>query len=167
MQPGDQIVSINNTTIRENDDLFLHIGMALAGNQATIKVARNSPRGPMTFTKIVKLAKFYVPGSVIASNRPAPRFGLRVDHTSILVQRNPFPAFARAPAEGVLIREVVSNSPADKALLQPDKIITQVNGRYVRSPKEYYQEMAKAGKKVELTFLRSDGTPQKLSLEEK
>ena len=58
-------------------------------------------------------------------------------------------------------------SSADKARLQPDKLITHVNGRAVLTPAEYYQEVAQAGKKVELTYLMSDGRPEKLTLEEK
>jgi S1-C subfamily serine protease len=138
--------------------------MALAGSNAVVEVARNfggTKRCP------VRLAKFYVPGPVIASKRPPARFGLRVDHTSILTQRNPFPNLNRATPEGVVVREVVYDSPADKARLQPDKVITHVDGRAVASPADYYREVAQAGKKVELTFLTSDGRSDTLTLEEK
>ncbi|MFO0843863.1 MAG: trypsin-like peptidase domain-containing protein [Gemmataceae bacterium] len=161
---GDRIVAINGQPVRENDDLFLHIGMALAGSNAVVEVARNfggTKRCP------VRLAKFYVPGPVIASKRPPARFGLRVDHTSILVQRNPFPNMNRSTPAGVVVREVVYDSPADKARLQPDKVITHVDGRAVASPADYYREVAQAGKKVELTFLTSDGRSDTLTLEER
>jgi serine protease Do len=163
LQPGDQIVAINNNKVKNNDDLFLFLGSLLAGSTARVEVVR----GGISRTYSVKLAKFWVPGPVLAAKRPAAKFGLRVDYTSIISQRSPFAGWGRAPPEGVVIREVVSDSPAYKARLQPDKIITAVNNRPVTSPAEYYQEMARAGNKVELTFLNSEGRPMRLTLQEK
>lgn len=163
LQRGDRVVRIDGKAVRHNDDLFLSIGMALAGNTVRVVVDR---RGRQVTTDVT-LAKFYVPGKVIAARRPPAKFGLRVDWTSVLLVRNPFPFTMRAPASGVVIREVVEGSPADKARLQPDKIITEVNGQAVGTPAEYYREVAKAGKKVELTYLTSRGSPDTLTLEEK
>lgn len=162
--PGDQIVAVNDHPVRSNDDLFLYVGMALAGNTARVEVLR----GPgLRQTIPVKLAKYHVEGPVVASRRPAARFGLRVDYTSLLSQRNPFPTWSRVPAEGVIIREVVPGSPADEARLQPDKVITAVNGRAVNAPAEYYREVARSAPRLELTFLTSEGRPEHLTLEEK
>ncbi|MFO0877115.1 MAG: trypsin-like peptidase domain-containing protein [Gemmataceae bacterium] len=162
---GDLIVGINGNAIRDSDDLFLHVGMALAGQTARVEVARGLGGATRTFP--VKLAKFYVAGPIIAAKRPPSRFGLRVDYASILSQRNPFFAMSRTPSEGVIIREVVPGSSADKARLQPDKVITQVNDRPIATPEDYYREIARAGKSVELTFLNSEGRSEKLTLEDK
>src|SRR5262249_16965937 len=51
---GDRIVKVNGHPITENGDLFLFIGMALAGGTARVEVERNGR--PLTFTVI--LAKF-------------------------------------------------------------------------------------------------------------
>jgi S1-C subfamily serine protease len=166
LMPGDWIVRINDNPVRDTNDLFLYLGMTLAGNEATIQVSR----GPGGFTRTVKvrLAKFYWPGTVIAAHRPPARFGLRVDYTSVLAQRNPFlHRWGRGPADGVAIREVVPGSPADRARLQPDKIITHVNGEAVLSPAEFYREMARAGNRVELTYLNSRNSPERITLEQK
>ena len=165
LQPGDRIVSINEHPVRNTNDLFLHLGLTLAGNTAEIEVAR--PGGINRRVKVT-LTKFYWPGPVIASRRPPARFGLRVDYTSVLAQRNPFQQrWGQGPAEGVAIREVVPGSPADRARLQPDKIVTHVNGKRVTRPAQFYQEMARTGNKVELTFLTSQGRPERIALEQK
>jgi serine protease Do len=164
LQAGDQIVSINGNAVNSNSDLFLFLGMLLVGNKARVEVARG---GRPSFYE-VELAKFYVPGPVLASKRPPAKFGLRVDYTSILSQRNPFlPRWGRAPAEGVVVREVIPDSPADKKRLQPDKIITAVNGQSVTTPAEYYREMARTGDKAELTYLDSSGRAVRLILQGK
>jgi serine protease Do len=167
LMAGDVIVRINGKAVSNTNDLFLYLGMTLAGREAEIEV-RGNRFGGFTRTVRVRLAKFYWPGPVIASKQPPARFGLRVDYTSVLAQRNPFPLrWGRAPAEGVAIREVVLNSPADRARLQPDKIITHVNGTQVTTPGEYYQVIARAGNKVELTILTSRQREDRITLEEK
>jgi S1-C subfamily serine protease len=126
-------------------------------------------RGVSEDTRRLKLAKFYVPGPVLAAKRPPAKFGLRVDYTSIICQRNPFPLWHRAPPAGVVIREVGPDSPADKARLQPDKIITEVNGRAVTTPTEYYKAISlpSVKDKVELTYLNSEGGRSIITLREK
>lgn len=167
LQSGDRITRINNREVRENDDLFLLIGIALAGNQANIEIRRDRGFGPAVLTKTVRLAKYLVPGPIIAANRPPARFGLRVDHTSILGQREFIRRDRGEPPEGVMIREVVKESPAHRANFDEGKIITHVNGVPVTHPAEYYREVAKAGKSVELTYLTSSRRPEKVVLEEK
>jgi serine protease Do len=164
LQAGDHVVSINGVRVQDTNDLFLYIGIALAGNTIRIEVSR----GPGGFVRsyTVKLAKFYVGGPVIAARRPAARFGLRVDYTSILTQRNPFPRWSRTITDGVVIREVIPGSPADQARLQPDKVITHVDGKAVHNPAEYYERVARAAGSVELTFLNSEGQAERLTLKE-
>jgi serine protease Do len=163
LRRGDVVVSINGNAVRGRDDLFLYLGLTLAGNVARIEYSRDGRRQ----TKEVVLAKYYVPGPVIASKRPPAKFGLRVDYVSLLAQRNLFWNFSKIPGEGVLVREVVPGSGADKARLQPDKVITHVNGQRVRTPAEYYAAVAKTGDKLELTTLDSRGREVELTLEGK
>jgi S1-C subfamily serine protease len=158
---GDRIVAVNGKVVRDNNDLFLLVGMALAGHVIDVTVVRDGER----HTFKVRLAKYYVPGPIIASRRPPARGGLRVDYTSILVQRNPFALWGGAGvADGVAIREVLPNSPADKADLQPDKVITRVDGQAVHTPAEFYAALARAKGRVELTVLTSEGRPEVVPL---
>jgi serine protease Do len=163
LRTGDRIVKINGNAVESRDDLFLYLGLGLAGSVTKLEVKR----GRETRSVTVTLAKYYVPGPVIASKRPPAKFGLRVDYVSISPQRNPFWNWSRVPTEGVIVREVIPGSAADKARLQPDKVITHVNGKEVTSPADYYAKVAKAGDKVELTTLDSQGRAVELTLQEK
>lgn len=150
---GDYILSINGTPIRNNDDLFLAVGMHLAGNTVRVEVAER-PDGPRRLC-LVTLAKFPSLDPVIASKRPPARGGLRVDWTSIVL-----PRVVRMPRrgipEGVLIREVLPASPASQAGLQPDMIIKSINGKKVANPAEFYHAMEKANGPVELIYSTVD-----------
>jgi S1-C subfamily serine protease len=160
---GDLILSIEGRPVHENEDLFLYIGTQLAGGTITLEVERGGSKR----TVKVKLAKYLVPGPCIASKRPPARAGLRVDYTSLIGQRPWVPGGFRGIPEGVLIREVVSNSAADRAKLQVDKVISKVDNRPVRTPDEFYRAMADAGAKVELWLLGPDGREERVTLDNK
>ena len=159
LQRGDLVTAVNGAPIRDNDDLYLQIGIALAGGTARIEAVGAVDGRPKTCTAV--LAKSFTPGKAIASHRPPARGGLRVDYVSILSQRI---GLARLP-QGVAVREVLPDSPADKARLQTDYIITQVNGRPVTTPAEYYDAMAKTAGPVELTVTNLEGREDVVKLD--
>ncbi|HEY7425395.1 MAG TPA: trypsin-like peptidase domain-containing protein, partial [Gemmataceae bacterium] len=119
---GDFILSINGMPVRSNDELFLSVGMHLAGSDIRVEVAA-SPDGPRR-TCSVRLAKFPVLETepIIASHRPEARRGLRVDWTSTLVPRQSL----RSVPRGVIVCQVQPGSPAS-AHIQQDMIIKRVN----------------------------------------
>ena len=143
---GEFIVAIDGRPVRDFYDLVFLVGIGLAGNEVKVELARGSPGGRRREV-MVRLTKSPVTGAVIASNRPPARAGLRVDHASIVARQN-----HEIPV-GVAIREVIPDSPADRARLQSGKVIKRVNGKVVTSPTEFYRAMEGAGRKIELTIL--------------
>jgi serine protease Do len=165
-QPGEYIVSIAGHPVRDNDDLFLYIGTQLAGQKVDIETAP-TPDGMGPRRKhSVTLAKFLVPGPIIASNKPPAPAGLRVDYTSLLAQPTPPFGFRGIP-EGVLIREVVPKSSAERAQLQVDKVIAKVNDVPVQTPSEFYKVMAGAKAPIVLTLIGPDGGQERVTLDSK
>lgn len=158
LPPGGYIVRVNGTRVENTDDLSLAISTALAGSRITVQVA--SPVNAPARTYTVTLGKLWLPSRVIAAQRPPAVGGLRVDYTTTLL-RGGF-GDRRGVARGVAIREVLPGSPAEKANLQVDRIIIQVNGQTVSSPAEFYQRATGAGGALELTF--SDNTRATLPL---
>src|SRR5207244_4622644 len=130
------IMTIDGVRVHENDDLFVYIGTQLAGRTVDLEVKAPHAKDPEKLT--VKLAKFKSPGKCIASKVPPAIGGLRVDYTSLLAQVPADPRLGLNIPAGVLIREVVPGSPAGKARLQMDRVITQVNDRRVTTPTEFY-----------------------------
>jgi S1-C subfamily serine protease len=151
LKANHYIVKVNGTPIKTNDDVFLTIGTALAGS--TIQVEILSPDSQTRSKHEVRLAKYYVPGPFIASQRPPAVGGLRVDYTSTMIQAGD--AGVRVE-EGVVTREVLPGSPAAKANIQVGRVITQVNGRAVFSPAEYYEAVSKGTGPLELKFSGND-----------
>lgn len=164
LHAGDTILSINGARIRDRNDLFVQIGMSLAGSTIHLEVLRDSSGSTTPHTAV--LAKADVPMPFIASRRYGVKEagGLRVDYTSVLAQRTHMPYMP----PGVVIREVQPGSAADRAHLQADRIITHVNGRPVNTPTEFYREFGQSKGSAEL-LLDSQGRrpamPERIKLE--
>ncbi len=95
-------------------------------------------RSAETLERTVQLAKAPVDGEVIVTNRPAPWRGIRVDYTSMIPQTNFGPSLLDAMAGGgVLITEVETGSPGEKAGLKKGQVIKAIGGRNIRSPSEF------------------------------
>ncbi len=163
LQETPYIVKIDGTPIRTYDDISLAIGAALAGRQITLELGA-TPNGP-TRSYTVRLAKYYIPGPIIASNRPPAVGGLRVDYASTLIKTSaasqlPIPA-------GVVVREVVHGSPAERAGITADQVITKVNGHAVTKPKEYYDAVREGTGPLVLTLRNAQGEETTKKLERK
>ena len=134
-----------------------HIGSGLAGGKVRLKVQR----GGRTIDMEATLAKFKNEMPYLASVRPEPVFGLRVDYSSVLAQvlfGGPFfggARFGEIP-KGVVVREVAADSPAAaKFKLLGDNahwVITHVNGTPTLTPPEFYKA-AKGQQSLKLTVI--------------
>ena len=89
------------------------------------------------------LAKFPVEGEVIATNRPKPWRGLRVDYTTRSTNRTFGRHIFDAPVRGVVITEVEEGSPAAAAGLKKGQFISRGrrHRRFTR-PRSFAQAVA-------------------------
>jgi S1-C subfamily serine protease len=124
----DVITSINDSPIREQDDLFLNISAALAGSEVKIDVLRNGV--PRTFkARLVKAQQGeWVP---IVSNRDQPVHGMRVDYASVQ-------GAGAVGVDGVVVTELEPGSPAAKKLLKGMYVVA-VNDQPVPTPDDFYR----------------------------
>jgi S1-C subfamily serine protease len=159
-QRGDRITAVNGNPIRDQDDLFYEVATLLAGSRVRLTFVR---KGQTPAEVDVTLTKSFVPGQIIAANRPAPVRGFRVDYASIVFQRFQLltqvaPRFgwgngrfhrSNQLVDGVCVSEVQEGSPATRAdpPLQANDIIThvQVGGAQhaVHTPDEFYRLVRK------------------------
>ncbi len=112
-----------------------------AGSKVVLKVRRQDQE----IERTVELAKYRVEGEVIATNRPPAWRGLRTDYTSILPSNLAFgdgilSAMARG---GVVITEVEAGSSAERAGLKTGQIIRSIEGKRLRSPREFAQVVSR------------------------
>lgn len=160
---GDRIRGLNGQRIDTQEDLFFYTGTALAGSEVTLEL--DGPATANNQVAKVRLAKYLNASEVIASTQAEAPFGIRADYTSLLAQR-PFGgnAWNRGVPSGVLIREVISGSPADQAKLQAGKIISRVNGQPLGSPADFYKALRAVGNSVRLVIVQTDGGEEQVDL---
>jgi S1-C subfamily serine protease len=145
MRDGDVLIAINGTPVKDSDDIFLAISTMLAGSEARVAVRSAGTTRNLTVT----LDKLNVPGTVYASQRPAPVRGLRVDYTSVVFQRD---RLQHGVPRGVFVSEVVPGSAADTARLQ-DAIITRVNDEEIDGPADFYRRVSRIKGPLRLTII--------------
>jgi serine protease Do len=145
------ILDIDGQPVNDTDDLLRGLSTQLAGSKIRLEVRKPGSAGREKVD--VVLARYLVPGKVIASHRGARPLvrGLRVDFTSLIVQQ---PGFTGSGIpRGVLVSEVVPGTAAAKADLKPGLIIAQVNGRAVTTPAAFYEFALNHKGPLELTLL--------------
>ncbi len=156
LQPRDVIVAIGQYPVRDTQDLFLSLGLFLAGERTTLGI-RRAETGKIQKVNVT-LVKYDVNdnlGKRIASslgNRPYVG-GLRVDYTSLLAQRAR-PLGSVLP--GVLVVEVQKDSKAERLNILTNDIITHVAGVPVSTPAAFYEQLARQAGPTELTIRREN-----------
>ena len=143
----DLIVAVGDMKVTDAESLLVATNSMPAGEPVVLKIQR---RGAL-MEKTVELAKRKVSGPVVATNRPEPWRGIRVDYTSTLANTTYGPSLAEALARtGVVITEIESGSDADQAGLKALQVISRVGGVPVPNPRAFRKAVAGLKGPVEL-----------------
>lgn len=168
LSPSDLITEIDGKPVTRQDDLFVHVAAALAGTRVAVRFKRyRTFGGAVEQTAYATLDKAPHSFPWLASDRPAPVFGLRVDYASVLQLEQGGALFA--PTAGVSVRELAPDSPAAARFKtlgdSPTRwLVTAVDGRPVRNPGEFYAA-ARGKKSVTLSLADTvSGNPAQLTL---
>ncbi|MBI3838294.1 MAG: trypsin-like peptidase domain-containing protein [Planctomycetia bacterium] len=140
LMPNDVITHVDGQPIYDPDQLMLSIGKLPAGAQVRLTLDRGDGRSQPA---VVELAKFWVPGRKIVTNRPPAWRGIRVDYVTASRE---FASWAQQgqvdPQGSVLITDVEQNSPAWKEGLRPDMMISHVGNNRVADPKQFHSAVS-------------------------
>jgi S1-C subfamily serine protease len=138
LQVHDEIIAVSGTPVVDFESLILAVNIYSAGDTIRLKIRR----GEETIERTIVLAKLPVDGEVIATNRPQPWRGLRVDYTNPLNYRAAGPNSLDPSSAGVEVIEVEEGSPAAAAGLKKGQLIRSVAGTKIRTPRGFAQAVA-------------------------
>ena len=146
IQQGDVIVSFDGKEINEYVDLSRYAGLTQPGKKIRLEIIRDMKKKEIT----VKIAAF--PDEEKISKAPVEtELGMSVqDITPELAEH-----FNLSETTGVLITNIVPESPADKANIRRGDIIVEVDKQKVKNVKEF-KKVVKKNKKT-LLFLVKRG----------
>ena len=145
---NDEIVAVGDRQLEPEDGLTMALSNIPAGQTVKLKVLRKGK----VLDKTVLVSKYPVNGPVIATNRPAPWRGLRVDFTSVLIANGQAELMQAMSKGGVGVVEIETDSSSDSSGLRPGIVITEVDGKPVPTPADFALAVAAGeGKDVTLT----------------
>ncbi|WP_152050319.1 PDZ domain-containing protein [Tautonia marina] len=143
---GDSIEEVAGQPVTDFDGLVRSVNPLPVGEPVELTIRRDG----RVLTKEVVLSKFPIEGEIIATTKSEAWRGIRIDFPSVISPRDELlTAMARG---GVGVVEVVSGTPSEEAGLRVGQIITQVDGKAVRTPRAF-REVVKDldGKAVRLS----------------
>lgn len=139
IRPGDFVTRVGDRPIFGPNDLMREIGLLAPGTRVPIKVWRRATAGVSEVELSVEVGKWPVADEegVVAANRlHEPWRGLEYDYQTS--RRRSARLDLQGPrSTGVMVTGVAPGSPAAGADLRPEDLITQVNRRPVRTPREF------------------------------
>lgn len=161
LKENDVILEVNGKTIEDIDEFQLAIGESQPGAKVSLTIWRAGGRRGLSATLTARPENFFAFGGPDPQNAPMPPM-------PAFPQPFQFPGFsANAPLvgfegetlgsqlaayfgvkEGVLVREVNGDTPAQRAGLKAGDVVVKVNGTPVASPREIIGLVRTSGKKV-------------------
>ena len=131
---GDEIIAVGGRPLDDAMTLSLALGTTTVGEPVKLTVRRAGRE----LEKTVLVSKYPIAGEIIATERPAPWRGLRVDFTSVLGGTTQNDAVLEMMRRGcVSVIGVEADSPAELAGLRKGQVITSAAGQPVRTPNDF------------------------------
>lgn len=166
---NDVILEVNGKTVEDIDEFHVTIGESQPGSKVRLTIWRDGGKKTLSATLIQRPESFFSFGGPDLPDAPMPPMPQ-------IPPSFPFPGFqSNAPLvgfegetlssqlaaffgvkEGVLVRQVNGNTPAEKAGLKAGDVVVKVNGTPVASPREITGLVRTSGRKnVAFTVVRN------------
>jgi S1-C subfamily serine protease len=153
LRDDDIVTAVNDRPIFDSDGLVFEVGRLPVEATARLSVVRGGARQTVN----VVLGKYPVRGRKIVTVRSEAWRGARVDYASAYLEADqPFRFGLQATDDAVVVMDVDQNTPAAQSGLKRGMLISHVDGRPVRTPKEFQAATADKSGPVQLKLVASD-----------
>ena len=130
---NDAILMVGNRPVTDSETLVLAVNAQPVGKPVVLKLER----AQQMIEKTVVLSKYPVIGG-IATNRPAPWRGIRVDYSSVLsLGQFGQPSMEVMAKGGVAVVDIINGSVADLANLKRGLLILRVENKPTKTPEQF------------------------------
>jgi serine protease Do len=153
LKRGDIIEAVNDKPVAGVNDLRLQISEIAPGTTVRLKIVRDEHERSVEVT----LGELPEKASASPAERPAddsPLRGVQVDELTPSVQRE---LGLRPAANGLVVTEVDSDSPAAEAGLRSGDVIEEINHQSVTNVREFNRLTRQAGKQSVLLLVNRGG----------
>jgi serine protease Do len=135
---GDEIIGVNDAPVVDFDSLILAINVFSAGDSVRLRIRRDGEIKDRT----IILAKYPVEGEVIATNRPKPWRGMRVDYASLLNFPIVGPKALDPAHTGVVVADIEEGSAAAASGMKKGQVILKIGDKGLNSPRDFNEAVA-------------------------
>ena len=148
IQRGDVIVSYDGKDVEEMQDLPLMVASTPVGKEVSVTVVRKGERKSFT-VKIEKLKEEKEEEEAPAAGKEQPELGMDLE------ELNPELASRLGVSEtsGVIVTQVVPQSPAADAGIRPGDIIREVDQRPIKNMEDFNRAISEYKAKETILFL--------------
>ncbi|MCA9029765.1 MAG: trypsin-like peptidase domain-containing protein [Planctomycetaceae bacterium] len=156
LREGDLVYKVNGTEAHDRSDLIRLLGLLGPEAEARLSVYRPSTRQFLTRTAILGKWPMYDDRRLVVTNQKYANWrGLRVDYATGRFRYLP-DGFLSTYPQGVIVTTVSANSAAAQADIGPGTRITEIAGKEVFTPHEFYAAIDGANGPVELLFANGE-----------
>jgi len=150
LRPQDIILSFNGRGIRSARELKNDISGTIIGKKYQMCIARAGYRAD------AYVIPAPVPGWIPVEQKPSGYLGLRV--ADVEKEGKISGKLQEIGKQGVLVTDVIENSPAERAGIEPGDVIMSFNFRKVRTANEFLNDLscAEIGKPIRMCIMRGD-----------
>lgn len=141
LQEGDVVVAVDGKPVRKAQDLPYYIGQKMPGDKAKLKVVRNGKE------QNVEVVLTDGAGRIVATDGGRNQLGIRVQALREDLQE------AYGIRNGVVVSEVMEQSPAALAGIQTGDIIQKIHRTSIRSVDDYQSALADLPEKGKVAVL--------------
>ena len=162
---GDIVTAVEGKPVTSVPELMKMIGLHAPDSEIELTIFKplRLQRANQLETIKIKLGKLAVKdsdGIIETKPRFAPWRGISVDYSTARSQHLPLPVDAQVDHNRVLVTRVLDPSPAHMAQLRAGDFITQVNGKSVKTPREFYSVTSGLSGDVTLRLSDSSNSPE-------
>jgi len=149
IHPGDFIISLNGTDIRNTNHLTLMVGDLRAGERANFRLLRDGVERDLT-------VRIEARSNEVAAENSRLWPGVSIVPITDAIRQN---LNLSASIQGLYVGQVIARSPAATVGLQRQDIITAVNGERVRDLASFYRILReRAGRELWFDIIRGEET---------
>jgi S1-C subfamily serine protease len=156
IRPDDVVLKVNGRPVYSRVDLTREIGKIAPGERVRLDLARSD--NPVVNVELGKWPVVDDEGIIAPHRRFEPWRGLVVDFSTARHRYWQMGATEIEYPKGVLVTEVFPQSRAALAKLTPGDYITEVNGKAVATPQQFYDVVKSLKGDVKLELSKGQAT---------
>jgi serine protease Do len=156
LRPNDIVLAVNGTPIFEPGDIMREVGLLPPGSTSRVRIIRANGREAIVSVPLAKWPRRDADRIIVSNDRYPLWRGMKIDWPTSRARHFDFD---RPYPRAVVLDRVEPGSPAATAGLSEGDLLTEVHGKEVESPEEFFKAVASANGPVQVRLIEGSREP--------